>query len=124
MRRRCARHHVAGVLLVTGRIGDDELALGGREIAIRHVDGDALLALGLEAVGEQRQIDFIADGALVLHPRQRRQLVRQYRLAVEQQPADQRALAVVDTARRDETQHAEVFGLMNAHDISLFLMTA
>ena len=117
VRRRCARHHVARVLLVARRVGDDELALRGREIAVRDVDRDALLALGFEAVGQQRQIDFIADGALVLRARDRRQLVRQHSLAVVQQAADQRALAVVDTARRDEAQHAEVFSLINAHDL-------
>ena len=49
----CARGHVAGVLLVAGRIGDDVLALGRREIAVGHVDGDPLLALGPQAVGEE-----------------------------------------------------------------------
>ena len=49
--------HVAGVLLVAGRVGDDELALVGGEVAVGDVDGDALLALGLEAVGEQGEID-------------------------------------------------------------------
>ena len=56
--------HVAGVLLVAGAVGDDEFPLGGREIAVRHVDGDALLALGLEAVGEQRGVEVAAGGAV------------------------------------------------------------
>ena len=50
-------HHVARVLLVAGCVADDEFALGRGEIAIRHVDGDALLALGLQAISEQRKID-------------------------------------------------------------------
>jgi hypothetical protein len=41
-----ARDHVAGVLLVTGRVSDDELALVGGKEAVGHVDGDPLLALG------------------------------------------------------------------------------
>ena len=49
--------HVARVLLVPGRVGDDVLARAGGEVAVGDVDGDALLALGLQAVGEQRQID-------------------------------------------------------------------
>ncbi len=53
VRGRSARHHVARVLLVARRISDDELAARGREIAVRHVDRDALLALGLQAVGQQ-----------------------------------------------------------------------
>ena len=57
---RGARGHVAGILLVAGRVGDDEGAARRREIAVRDVDGDALLALGLEPVDEQREIDVIA----------------------------------------------------------------
>src|SRR2546426_116209 len=51
--------HVAGVLLVSGSVGDDELAPGRGEIAVGDVDGDALLALRLEPVGEQRQVEEI-----------------------------------------------------------------
>ena len=38
--------HVARVLLMPGRVGQNEFAFGRGEIAVRHVDGDALLALG------------------------------------------------------------------------------
>jgi hypothetical protein len=41
---------------VAGRVGDDELALGRGEVAVRDVDRDALLALGAQAVGEQREV--------------------------------------------------------------------
>ena len=54
---RGAGHHVARILLVARRIGDDELALLAREEAIGDVDRDALLALGREAVDEQREVD-------------------------------------------------------------------
>ena len=37
---------VARVLHVAGTVGQDERALGGREVAVRDVDGDALLAFG------------------------------------------------------------------------------
>ena len=33
-------------------VGDDELALVGREVPVRDVDRDALLTLGLEAIDE------------------------------------------------------------------------
>jgi hypothetical protein len=93
--------HVARVLLVARRIGDDELALRGREVAIGDVDRDALLALGLEAVGEKREVDrLVAAGARF----ERVELVGEDRAAVEQQPADQRALAVVDRAGGQEPQ--------------------
>ena len=62
-----AGRHVAGVLLVARRVGDDELALLGREEAVGDVDGDALLALGLEPVDEQREVDVLA-GRAVLAP--------------------------------------------------------
>ena len=42
-----AGRHVARVLLVAGRVGEDELAPRGREVAVGDVDRDALLALGL-----------------------------------------------------------------------------
>jgi hypothetical protein len=51
--------HVAGVLHVAGRVGEDVLAPLGGEVPVRHVDGDALLALGREAVGEEREIDVV-----------------------------------------------------------------
>jgi hypothetical protein len=55
--------HVARVLLVAGSVGDDEFALVGGEIPVGDIDGDPLLALGLEAVGEESQIDIAAGGA-------------------------------------------------------------
>jgi hypothetical protein len=90
-------HHVAGVLLVAGCVTDDELAVFGGEVAVGHVDGDALLALGREAVGQQGQVGF----SLALHPRQ---VVLEHGLAVHQQAADQGALAVVHRAAGDELQ--------------------
>ena len=53
---RRAGDHVARVLRVAGRVGDDELALRRGEVAVGDVDGDALLALGAQAVGEQREV--------------------------------------------------------------------
>ena len=95
------RDHVARVLLVARRVADDELAAGRGEVAVGHVDGDALFALGRQAVGEQRQVGL----ARALHAGQ---LVLQHRLAVHQQAADQRALAVVDAAAGDEAQRGHV----------------
>ena len=63
---RGAGRHVAGVLLVAGRVGDDELALRRGEEAVGDVDGDALLALGLQPVDQQREIDVVAVGAVLL----------------------------------------------------------
>ena len=62
--RRCPGRHVARVLLVARRVGEDELAPRRREVAIRDVDGDALFALGPQPVGEQGEIDR-AGGAVL-----------------------------------------------------------
>lgn len=65
---RGAGHHVAGVLFVARRIGDDELALLGCEEAIGDVDRDALLAFGGKAIDQQREVDILplrADAAAV-----------------------------------------------------------
>ena len=64
LRGRRARHHVAGVLDVAGSVGDDEFPLGGGEVAVRDVDGDALLALGAQAVGHQSQVGVIVTAFL------------------------------------------------------------
>ena len=57
---RGAGRHVAGILLVARRIDDDEAAIRRLEIAPGDVDGDALLALGLEPVEQQAEIDLLA----------------------------------------------------------------
>ena len=106
---RGARHHVARVLHVARRVGELEAAARRDERAVGDVDRDALLALGAEAVGEQREIDVAVAAALrrlldVLH------LVDEDLLRVVEQPADQRRLAVVDRAARDETEELRLLG--------------
>ncbi len=95
VRGRGAGDHVAGVLHVPGRVGEDERPPGGREVAVGDIDGDALLTFGAQAVGEQRQVD-VAVAAFPTGPLDRRQLVGEQGLRVVEQPADQRRLAVVD----------------------------
>ena len=51
-----ARDHVARVLHVPRRVGEDERAPRRREVAVGDVDRDPLLALRAQAVGEQRQV--------------------------------------------------------------------
>ena len=100
---RGAGNHVSGVLLVTGRVGDDEPALRGREVAVRDVDRDALLTLCAQAIGQQRQIHEVLATTLagLLNVRQ---LVGEDLFGVVQQAPDQRALAVVDRASCGEAQ--------------------
>jgi hypothetical protein len=42
---------------VARTVGDDEPPPRRREVAVGDVDGDALLALGAQAVGQQREVD-------------------------------------------------------------------
>ena len=100
---RGAGRHVARVLLVAGRVGEDELAPRGREVAVGDVDRDALLALGPQAVGEQREVDR-AGGAVLRRLLDRVHLVLVDRPRVVQQPPDQRALPIVDAAGRADAQ--------------------
>jgi hypothetical protein len=96
-------------LNVTGRIGHDELASRRREVAISHVDGDALFSLGAQAVGQKREVDVLiaARGArggngVVL--------ILEDGLAVIQQTPDERAFSVVNTAcgRKPQQFHIEI----------------
>ena len=94
-------HHIAGVLLVTRRIANDELARRRGEVAVGHVDGNALLALGRQPIGEQGQVDFIPVFAASGHVGQ---LVLHHRFAVHQQTANQGAFAIVHRATSDELE--------------------
>ena len=62
----CPGSHVAGVLLVAGAVGDNELALVGREIAVRDVDGDSLFAFGFQTVRQKGWIEILSGRAVYL----------------------------------------------------------
>ena len=47
-----SRRHVAGILLVARRVGDDEFALLGGEETVGDIDGDALLALRRQPIDQ------------------------------------------------------------------------
>jgi hypothetical protein len=101
--RRGASDHVARVLLVARRVGDDELALRRGEVAVRHVDGDALLALRAEAVGQERQLQVLVRPVRValdlLH------LLLEDLLRVVHEPPDEGRLAVVHAAGGGESKY-------------------
>ena len=99
-----AGDHVARVLDVPRGVGDDELPLGRGEVAVGDVDGDALLALGAEAVGEQRQVRVLV-AALARGALHRLELVLEDRLRVVEEPPDERRLPVVDRPRGRQPQH-------------------
>jgi hypothetical protein len=100
LRGRRARDHVARVALVARGVGDDERALGRREVAVGDVDRDALLALGAQPVGDRGQIRSAVRAVAM----QRVERVLEDQLGVEQQPPDQRRLAVVDRSRGRQAQ--------------------
>ena len=112
---RGAGHHVAGILLMARRVGDDEGALRCAEIAIGHVDGDALLALGLKTVEQQGIVEIFAGGAEFLRQMDEiRHLVVRHRAGLHHQAADQGRLAVVHRAAGEEAQMI-AFGDGGAH---------
>ena len=101
--------HVARVLLVAGGVGDDELATLGREEPVGHVDRDALLALGGQAVEQQREVEVAALGAdLGRVGLERGEVILEHEVRLVEQAADERRLAVVDAAAGDEPQQALV----------------
>ena len=107
VRGRGTGHHVAGVLDVPRRVGDDEFPLRGREIAVGDIDGDPLLALGFEAVGQQGEIDVLI-ATLLRRGLHRFELVFENVLRVIEQAPDQGALAVVDRAGGGKPQQVHV----------------
>ena len=109
IRERCAAGHVARVLLVAGRVSANEAAIVCCEIAIRDIDRDALLALGEEAVKQQRIVDRAAAAADFRVEEQRFLLVGIQELRIVEQVADQRGFSVIDAAARDEFQQVVLF---------------
>ena len=104
--RRRARHHVAGILFVPRRIGDDELALLSVEEAVGDVDRDALFALCGQTIDEKGEVDLRSLGADLLAVRlEGFQLILEDHLAVIEQPPDQRRLAIIHRPAGDEAQH-------------------
>ena len=100
-----AGRHVAGVLFMARRVRDHERASGRVEKPVGDVDGDALLALGLQPVDQKRKIDVVAGGAVLgAVALQRLELILIDHLAVVQQAADQGRFAVIDRAAGEEAQ--------------------
>ena len=90
--------HVAGVTLMARGVGEDVAPRFGREEPVRHIDGDALFALGAQTVrqrGKVRDTLVVGDGV---------QMIGRQAVGVVQQAADQRALAVVDGTRGGDPQ--------------------
>jgi hypothetical protein len=91
---------------VARRIGQDERPLRRREVAVRHVDRDALLALGAQAVDEEREIGrretLVDRGAF-----DGVDVVSEDGLRVEEETSDECGFSVVDAAGRREAQQLD-----------------
>ena len=107
--RRGPGGHVAGVLDVTGAVGDDELAVRRGGVAVGHIDGDALLAFGPQPVGDEGEVD-LAEAPAIGGIGERIELVVEELAGVEEQPADQGALPVVDRPDGGEAQQVHGVG--------------
>ena len=100
-----AGDHVAGVLFVAWRVGEDETAAWGFEEAVGYIDGDALVAFGGEAIDQQGIVGAAGDGAEAdAVALQRRHHVVGDGAALEQQAADEGGLAVVHRAAGEYAQ--------------------
>ena len=109
-----AGRHVARILDVAGRVGDDEAAVRRGEEAVGDVDGDALLALRLQPVDEQREVDVLAVRAVLLGiALQLGDLVLHQEVGIVEQAPDQGGFAVVDAAAGEDAQR--VGGSGGAH---------
>ena len=101
----CGNRHVAGVLLMPRGVGDeDAAAVGEVHVTVGDVDRDALLALGLQTVGQQGVVDLPhgdrrsattgASGVL--------EGVERHGVGLGEEAADERRLPVVDGATRHQ----------------------
>jgi len=102
-----------------GAIRENELPARGREVAVGDVDRNALFALGAEAVGEEREVgdEVAAAFARALHGVP---LILENGFRVEEQAADERALAVVDIAAGDESEEVHGGGLKVSEAFAVF----
>ena len=85
---------------MAGRVDQDHVARAGAEADLRGVDGDALVALSLQRVQQERPFERhaapCADGF------EHFQLAIGQAAGLVQQPSDQRRFAVVDMADDDD----------------------
>ena len=97
---RGAGDHVAQEFGVAGRVDQHDVARAGAEADLRGVDGDALVALGLQRVEQERPFERHAapraDGLEHL------ELALGQAAGLVQQAADQGRLAVIDMADDDD----------------------
>ena len=95
-----ARHHVLQEFDVARRIDQQHVAVRRVEPDLAGVDGDALVALGLQRIEQERP--FERHAAPLAHALDGLELAVGQRARVVHQPADQGRLAVIDMADDDD----------------------
>ncbi len=104
-----------------GGVGDNEFAFVGGKVAVGHIDGDALFALALQTVYQQRQVKLFVGGVEAFGVAfDGRQMVFENHLRVVQQAADQGALAIVHAAAGEKAHQLFIFVLFQVAEDVLF----
>jgi len=89
---------------MTRGVGDHECLCRRCEIAVGDIDRDALIALGAQAIGEKGKVKLTT--APLTCQLDRGQLIVEDTPGVDQQAADERALAVINGADRRKAQES------------------
>ena len=97
---RGAGDHVAQELGVSGRVDQHDVARGRAQPDLAGIDGDALVALGLQGVEQKRP--FERHAAARTHGLERVELALGKAVRFVQQATDQGRLAVIDMADDDD----------------------
>ena len=101
-----AHGHVAGILLMARGVGHDKAAVVGGEVAVGHINGDALLPLCHQAVQKQRVVNGTAGAAHLGIQFQRLFLIGVQQLCIVEDMADQGRFAIVHAAAGDKFEQA------------------
>ena len=78
-------------------VGDDELAMGGGEVAVGNINGDSLLPLGAQSISKLGKVDG-GSGIPIGYFGHRAHMIFVDVLRVVKQAADQRGFAIVYAA--------------------------
>jgi hypothetical protein len=127
---RGAGDHVAEELGVSGRVDQHDVARGSAQTDLAGIDGDALIALGLQRIEQKRP--FERHAAAGTHRLERVELALGQAVRFVQETTDQGRLAVIDMADDDDAHQrtrgerqdgVEGAGNPNVHDL-VFGVTA
>ena len=113
---------------MSGRVDQDDIARRGAQPDLTGVDGDALIALGLQGVEQERPLE--RHAAARAHGLERVELAVRKAFHFVQQAADQGRFAVIDMADDDDAHQGarasgrdrvELTGYLDVHGNFFFL---